>query len=113
MQGECNGKMWKRSFTKLDTAEPPLVLCKDNANEWKESLLLISRAAACLMQRQCKRVERELALDFPSAACLMQRYKKNVKLVCYINYFDRLVKPLVICDVILSKSYDYDRNKNL
>ena len=91
MQGECNGKMWKRSFTKLDTAEPPLVLCKDNANEWKESLLLISRVQLVL----CKDI------------------KKNVKLVCYINYFDRLVKPLVICDVILSKSYDYDRNKNL
>ena len=91
MQGECNGKMWKRSFTKLDTAEPPLVLCKDNANERKESLLLISRVPLVL----CKDI------------------KKNVKLICYINYFDPLVKPLVICDVILSKSYDYDRNKNL
>ena len=54
MQGECNGKMWKRSFTKLATAEPPLVLCKDNANEWKESLLLISRVQLVL----CKDIKK-------------------------------------------------------
>ena len=54
MQGECNGKMWKRSFTKLDTAEPPLVLCKDNANERKESLLLISRVPLVL----CKDIKK-------------------------------------------------------
>ena len=54
MQGECNGKMWKRSFTKLATAEPPLVLCKDNANERKESLLLISRVPLVL----CKDIKK-------------------------------------------------------
>ena len=54
MQCECNGKMGKRSFTKLDTAEPPLVLCKDNANEWKESLLLISRVPLVL----CKDIKK-------------------------------------------------------
>ena len=91
MQGECNGKMWKRSFTKLDTAEPPLVLCKDNANERKESLLLISRVPLVL----CKDI------------------KKNVKMFCNINYFTSLVKPLVICDVILSKSFTDDRNEYL
>ncbi len=31
MQGECNGKEGKRSFTALDTAEPKLILYKDNA----------------------------------------------------------------------------------
>ena len=31
MQGECNGKVVRRSLTKLDTAEPQLILCKDNA----------------------------------------------------------------------------------
>ena len=31
MQGECNGKEGKRSFTGLDTAEPKLILYKDNA----------------------------------------------------------------------------------
>ena len=30
MQGECNGKEGKRSFTALDTAEPKLILYKDN-----------------------------------------------------------------------------------
>ena len=29
-QGECNGKEGKRSFTALDTAEPKLILYKDN-----------------------------------------------------------------------------------
>ena len=31
MQGECNSKTGKRSFTILGTAESKLVLCKDNA----------------------------------------------------------------------------------
>ena len=31
MRGECNGKVGKRSFTGLDTAEPKLILFKDNA----------------------------------------------------------------------------------
>ena len=35
MQGECNSKSEKRSFAGLDTAEPKLILCKDNANERK------------------------------------------------------------------------------
>ena len=28
MQGECNSKAVKRSFPRLDTAEPQLILCK-------------------------------------------------------------------------------------
>ena len=51
MQGECNSKAGKRSFTGLDTAEPQLILCKDNASERKESLLFISRAQLILCQR--------------------------------------------------------------
>ena len=43
MRGEHNSKKGKRSFTILDTAEPKLILCKDNANEWKVSLLTVSR----------------------------------------------------------------------
>ena len=31
MQGECNGKTRKRSFIRVDTAEPPLIFYKDNA----------------------------------------------------------------------------------
>ena len=30
MQGECNGKVGKRSFHNFDTAEPKLILYKDN-----------------------------------------------------------------------------------
>ncbi len=30
MQGECNGKVVRQSLTKLDTAEPQLILCKIN-----------------------------------------------------------------------------------
>ena len=48
MQGECNSKAEKRSFFRLDTAEPKLILCKDNANERKESLLFISRVQLIL-----------------------------------------------------------------
>ena len=69
MQGECNGKMWKRSFTKLDTAEPPLVLCKDNANEWKESLLLISRVPLVLCKDNAN--ERKESLLFISRVPLV------------------------------------------
>ena len=43
MQDECNVKTGKRSFTGLDTAEPKHFLCKEIANERKESLLYISR----------------------------------------------------------------------
>ncbi len=48
MQGECNGKVVRQSLTKLDTAEPQLILCKDNANERRESLLFISRVQLIL-----------------------------------------------------------------
>ncbi len=48
MQGECNSKAGKQSFTGLDTAEPQLILYKDNANERKESLLLFSRVLLIL-----------------------------------------------------------------
>ena len=48
MRGERNGKTGKRSFTGLDTAEPKLVLYKDNANERNESLLLHFRVQLVL-----------------------------------------------------------------
>ena len=43
MQGESNSKAGKQCFTRLDTAEPQLIFCKDYANERKESLLSIFR----------------------------------------------------------------------
>ena len=48
MRDECNGKAGKRSFTGLVTAEPKLVLYKDNANERNESLLLVARVQLVL-----------------------------------------------------------------
>ena len=43
VQGERSSKAGKRSFTRLDTAEPMPVICNDNANEGNESLLLFAR----------------------------------------------------------------------
>lgn len=43
MKDECDSKYGKRSFTVPDTAEPNLILYKDNANDRKENSLLISR----------------------------------------------------------------------
>ena len=43
MKDECDSKEGKLSFTVPDTAEPTLILYKDDANERKASLLLISR----------------------------------------------------------------------
>ena len=48
MQGESNSKSGKRSFTRLDIAEPPLILYKDNASEWKENLFSVSRTQLIL-----------------------------------------------------------------
>ena len=48
MQGESSSKTGKLRFTGLDIAEPKLILYKDNANEWKESLLLLSRVQLIL-----------------------------------------------------------------
>jgi len=48
MKDECDSKYGKRSFTVPDTAEPNLILYKDNANERKENSLLISRVRLIL-----------------------------------------------------------------
>ena len=37
MQSESNSKAGKRSFTRLDTAEPKLVLCNGNAKMFNKS----------------------------------------------------------------------------
>ena len=73
MQGESNSKTGKRSFTGLDTAEPRLILYKDNANERKESSLLISRVQLILYKDNARRVERGLVLTFPSAVYLIYK----------------------------------------
>ena len=38
MQSECNSKLGKRSFTRLDIAEPPLILYKDNAKRVQQQV---------------------------------------------------------------------------
>ena len=48
MQGERNGKTGKLCFSRLDTAEPQLILYKDNANERQKSLLLFVRVQLIL-----------------------------------------------------------------
>ena len=48
MQVERNGKTEKLRFTVLDTAEMPLILYKDNANERQKSLLLFARVPLIL-----------------------------------------------------------------
>ena len=48
MKGECNGKTGNIGFPGLDTAEPPLILSKDNANERQKSLLLVVRVQLVL-----------------------------------------------------------------
>ena len=48
MKDECGSKEGKLSYTGLDTAESNLILCKDDANERKASLLLISRVQLIL-----------------------------------------------------------------
>ena len=48
VQGECSSKEGKRSFTRLDGAEPQPVLCKDSASERNKSLLLNCRAQPVL-----------------------------------------------------------------
>ena len=62
LKGECNIKSGKRSFTGLDTAEPHHILCKDNASEWKESLLSVSRAPLILCKDTAKEVRHKRIL---------------------------------------------------
>ena len=59
MQGERNSKAGRRSLTRLDTAEPKLILCKDNANERKVSLLTISRVQLILCKDNARRVQQQ------------------------------------------------------
>ena len=62
MKDECDSKEGKRSFTVPDTAEPTLILYKDNANERKESLLLISRVQLILYKDNANEWKESLLL---------------------------------------------------
>ena len=66
MQGECNGKTRKRSFTRVDTAEPPLIFYKDNEVECngktrKRSFIRVDTAEPPLIfyKDNAKRVQRQ------------------------------------------------------
>ena len=65
MRGERNSKAGKPCFTGLDIAEPKLILCKDNANERKESVLSVSRVQLIL----CK--DTQISLFSPSPLCII------------------------------------------
>ena len=73
-QGECNSKTGKRSFTRLDTAEPKLILYKDNARRVKRELDHTFPSAKYLIYKDtARRVERGLVLTFPSAVYLIYK----------------------------------------
>ena len=54
VQSECSSKAGKRSFTRLDTAEPQPVICNDNANERHKSLLLFARVQLIIYKDNIK-----------------------------------------------------------
>ena len=59
VQGECSSKAGKRSFTRLDTAEPQPVICNDNANERHKSLLLFARMQLIIYNDSARRVQQQ------------------------------------------------------
>ena len=63
VQGECSSKEGKRSFTRLDGAEPMPVLCKDSASERNESLLLNCRAQPVLCKDSASERNESLLSD--------------------------------------------------
>ena len=62
MQVERNGKTEKLSFTVLDTAETPLILYKDTANERQKSLLLFARVPLILYKDNASERQKSLLL---------------------------------------------------
>ncbi len=64
MKDECDSKEGKLSFTGLDTAEPNLILCKDDTNERKENSLLISRVRLILYKDNANEWKESLLLIF-------------------------------------------------
>ena len=62
MQVECNGKTKKRSFIRLDTAEPPLIFYKDNASERQKSLLLFVRVPLIFYKDNANERQKSLLL---------------------------------------------------
>ena len=91
MRGECNSKTGKLSFTGLDTAEPTLILCKDNesmAHHKVRNVFFILRNSAlylplykiiCTRQYKSKLSLRSFALPLYKISCTRQ-YKSKLSL---------------------------------
>ena len=91
MLGECNSKTGKLSFTGLDTAEPTLILCKDNesmAHHKVRNVFFILRNSAlylplykiiCTRQYKSKLSLRSFALSLYKIICTRQ-YKSKLSL---------------------------------
>ena len=62
MQAAGNSKTEKPRFAVLDTAGAKLILCKDNASERKESLLLFSRVPLILCKDNASERKESLLL---------------------------------------------------
>ena len=62
MQAAGNSKTEKLRFAVLDTAGAKLILCKDNASERKESLLLFSRVPLILCKDNASERKESLLL---------------------------------------------------
>ena len=77
MKGECNGKTGNIGFPGLDTAEPPLILSKDNANERQKSLLLFARVQLILSKDNANERQKSL-LMFARVPLIPTKVYKNI-----------------------------------
>lgn len=90
MLGECNSKTGKLSFTGLDTAEPTLILCKDNesmAHHKVRNVFFILRNSAlylplykinCTRQYKSKLSLRSFAISLYKIICTRQCKSKHL-----------------------------------
>ena len=90
MRGECNSKTGKLSFTGLDTAEPTLILCKDNesmAHHKVRNVFFILRNSAlylplykiiCTRQYKSKLSLRSFVLSLYKISCTRQCKSKHL-----------------------------------
>ena len=90
MRGECNSKTGKLSFTGLDTAEPTLILCKDNesmAHHKVRNVFFILRNSAlylplykiiCTRQYKSKLSLRSFAISLYKIICTRQCKSKHL-----------------------------------
>jgi hypothetical protein len=89
MKDECDSKEGKLSFTGLDTAEPNLILCKDDTNERKENSLLISRVRLILYKDNANEWKESLLLIFQVQLILYKDTKFQIlytQNILYMRY---------------------------